>query len=184
MNFRRHLFLILALAGSTLSVSAQTLKPGLWEMKSKIISGSGEMEKSMAIAKRELAKMPAAQRKMMEDMMAKQGISMDAGAGTTSLKLCMTAEMIARNEMPAQDGDCKQTVLPRTGNSMKFSFICSEPPSSGEGQVTFLNPEAYTMKMQMKTQATGKAESMVVESSGQFLSTACGAIKPLGGVTK
>ena len=29
----------------------------------------------------------------------------------------MTKEMVDRNEMPAQQGDCKQTVSPRSGNS-------------------------------------------------------------------
>lgn len=180
MKLRHPLLLTLALTASALSVSAQTMKPGLWEMKSKMSTSSGEMEKAMALAQQEMAKMPADQRKMMEDMLAQQGIKMDVGTGATSLKLCMTPEMVARNEVAVQDGDCKQTLLPRVGNTMKFTLVCTQPPSTGEGQITFVSPEAYTMKMQVKTPVKGKTETMAMESSAQFLSTHCGAIKPLG----
>ncbi len=180
MKLRHPLLLTLALAASALSVSAQTMKPGLWETTSKMTTSSGEMEKAMALAQKEMAKMPADQRKMMEDMLAQQGMKMDVGTGATSLKLCMTPEMVARNEVAVQDGDCKQTLLPRVGNTMKFTLVCTQPPSTGEGQITFVSPEAYTMKMQVKTPVKGKTETMAMESSAQFLSTHCGAIKPLG----
>ena len=179
MKLRHPLLLTLTLAASALSVSAQTMKPGLWEMKSKMTTGSGEMEKAMALAQKEMAKMPPDQRKMMEDMMAKQGMKMDAGTGATTLKLCMTPEMVARNEVVVQDGDCKQTLLPRVGNTMKFTLVCTQPPSTGEGQITFNSAEAYTLTMQVKTLVKGKTETMAMESSAQFLSPNCGAIKPL-----
>ena len=178
---RRHpLLLTLALATSALSVSAQTMKPGLWEMKNKMTTSSGEMEKAMALAQKEMAKMPADQRKMMEDMLAQQGMKMDVGTGATSIKVCMTPEMVARDEVAVQEGDCKQTLLPRVGNTMKFTLVCTEPPSTGEGQITFVSAEAYTMKMQVKTPVKGKTETMALESSAQFLSKNCGAIKPMG----
>lgn len=179
MQTRRYILLTLALTGTALNVSAQTLKPGLWEIKNSMSTGSGDMEKAMAVAQQELAKMPADQRKMMEDMMAKQGITMNAGSGTPAIKVCMTKEMIERNDVTAQQGDCQHTVLPRTGNAIKFTFACSKPASSGEGQVTFVNPESYTLKMNVKTQAKGKPETMTLQASGQFLSPECGAIKPL-----
>ncbi|WP_210542605.1 DUF3617 domain-containing protein [Rhodoferax sp. PAMC 29310] len=125
--------------------------------------------------------MPADQRKMIEDMMAKQGITMNAGSGSPTVKVCMTKEMIERNDMTAQQGDCQHTALPRAGNTMKFTFACSKPASSGEGQVTFVNPESYALKMNVKTQAKGKGkpETMTLQASGQFVSPECGAIKPL-----
>jgi hypothetical protein len=182
MKLRHHLMLALALTASALSVSGQTMKTGLWEVKNKMSTSSGELEKAMAMAQKEMAKMPADQRKMMEDMMDKQGIGM--GAGTPSIKMCMTKEMIERNEVTAQQGDCQHTALPRTGNTMKFSFVCSQPPSSGEGQVTFVSPEAYTLKMKLKTQTKGKTETMTMDASGQFLSSECGAIKPINALAK
>ncbi|WP_371816987.1 hypothetical protein [Rhodoferax sp. AJA081-3] len=41
---------------------------------------------------------------------------------------------------------------------MKFSFVCTKPPSSGEGQVTFTSPDAYSMKMTTTSMVRGKPE--------------------------
>jgi hypothetical protein len=159
---------------------AQTLKPGLWEMSNKMQSGSGQLEKGMAEMQKQMASMPPEQRKMMEDMMAKQGVSMGAGApGNMVMKMCMTKEMVERNELPAQQGDCKTTSSPRAGNTMKMSFVCTQPPSSGEGQVTFISPEAYSMKMVMHTKVDGKPEKMNMDGSGKWLAADCGNIKPM-----
>ncbi|WP_304727774.1 DUF3617 domain-containing protein [Rhodoferax sp.] len=84
-----------------------------------------------------------------------------------------------RNEVATQQGDCKQTTSPRTGNTMKFSFVCTQPPSSGEGQVVFVSPEAYTMKMTLNTTASGKPEKMNMDATGKFVSAECGNIKPI-----
>ena len=44
-------------------------------------------------------------------MMAKQGVQTGSGSpgGGMSMKICMTREMVERNEIPAQQGDCKTT---------------------------------------------------------------------------
>jgi hypothetical protein len=179
MKKLHHLLLATALTGSALGAAAQAMKPGLWEITNKMSSSSGEMEKAMTEAQKQMASMPPEQRKMMEGMMAKQGAGMSMGPGGMAVKVCMTQEMVERQEMATQQGDCKQTAAPRTGNTMKFSFVCSKPPSSGEGQVTFVSPEAYTMKMAMKSSAKGRTETMNMDASGKYLSSDCGAIKPL-----
>ena len=73
--------------------------------------------------------MPPEQRKKMEEMMAKQGVKMGAGraGGGMSVKICMTREMVERNEMPAQQGDCKTTQQSRSGNTMKMAFSLHQP---------------------------------------------------------
>jgi hypothetical protein len=159
---------------------AQSSKPGLWEINNKM-GGSAEMDQAMAQMQQQMASMPPAQRKQMEDMLAKQGMSMGAGAGGgISVKVCMTKEMAERNEMPqAQQGDCKSTASPRVGNTQKISFVCTQPPSSGEGQITFTSNEAYTMKMVTTTTVKGKPEKMTLDGSGKWLSADCGAVKPV-----
>jgi hypothetical protein len=62
---------------------------------------------------------------------------------------------------------------------MQFSVVCTEPASTAEGQVTFISPEAYTTKMTIHTARQGKPETMAMASSGKFLSTDCGTVKPL-----
>ena len=147
--------------------------------------GSGQLEKGMAEMQKEMAAMPPEQRKMMQDMMAKQGVSVGAGApGMMAVKICMTKDMIERNELPSQQGDCKSNTSPRVGNTMKMSFVCAQPPSSGEGQVTFISPEAYTSKMAMKSTVQGKPETMTMDGSGKWLSADCGNIKPLAAPKK
>ena len=65
----------------------------------------------------------------------------------------MTKEMVERNEMPAQQGDCRTTQQSaQRATRMKMAFTCTNPPSSGEGQMTFNSPESYTMKMTVNTQ--------------------------------
>lgn len=169
---------LLALAAQP--AAAQSLKPGLWEINNKMQSSSGQVEKAMAEAQKQMAAMPPEQRKMMQDMMAKQGVSMGpAAGGNMAVKICMTKEMAERNELSAQQGDCKTTNSPRSGNTMKMSFACTQPPSSGEGTVTFVSPEAYTMKMTMKSMMQGKPETMTMDGGGKWLSADCGNIKPL-----
>ncbi len=164
---------------------AQSTKPGLWEITHKM-GGSAEMDQAMAQMQQQLASMPPAQRKQMEDMLAKQGMSMGASAGGgISVKVCMTREMAERNEMPqAQQGDCKSTASPRVGNTQKISFVCTQPPSSGEGQITFTSNEAYTMKMVTTTSVKGKPEKMTLDGSGKWLSADCGAVKPMAAPKK
>jgi Protein of unknown function (DUF3617) len=180
MNTRSRVLSAVALIASTGFATAQTLKPGLWEVNNKMTSASGAMEKGMADMQKQLANMPPEQRKMMEDMMAKQGVSVGAGSGGgMSAKVCLTKDMVDRNEVAAPQGDCQQTSSSRTGNTMKFAFVCTKPPSSGEGQMTFVSPEAYTMKMTVNSTAKGKPETMNMDASGKFLSSECGSIKPI-----
>lgn len=166
------------LAGSAVAAGAQTIKPGLWEISSKMAGGSVDMNMAMREAQKSIESMPPAQRKKMEEMMAKQGVSMGKPGGGFSAKVCMTQEMIDRNQVARQEGNCKQTSSQRSGNTLNFSVVCTDPPSTGEGQVIFNGSEAFTTKMAIHTTRQGKPETMKLESSGKFLSPDCGSIKP------
>jgi hypothetical protein len=168
------------LAAFSCAAAAQSLKPGLWEINQKMEMG-GAQDPGMAQMQQQMANMPPEQRKMMEAAMAKQGVKVGPGGagGGMSIQMCMTKEMAERNDVPAQRGDCKTTQQSRNGNTMKMAFTCSNPPSSGEGLVTFASPEAYTMKMAITTQAQGKPEKMNMDASGKWLKPDCGNIKPI-----
>ena len=175
-----HYLLAAALVAGASGASAQSMKPGLWEITSKMQTGSGQMERQMAQAQERMANMPPDQRKMMEEMMARQGVKMGtAGGGGMTMKVCMTKEMVERNEMPSQQrGDCKTTSQSRSGNTMKMAFACTNPPSSGEGQFTFNGSEGYTMKMAVNTTVQGKPETMNMDANGKWLGADCGDVKP------
>ncbi len=174
--------LVAALVVAASAASAQSLKPGLWEISHKVqTSGDPKGQDRMAQMNQQLASMPPEQRKKVEEMMARSGVKMGSAGpgGGMSVKICMTREMAERNEVPAQQGDCKTTQQSRSGNTMKMAFSCSKPPSSGEGQITFVSPEAYTTKMVMTSMASGKPQKVDMEGSGKWLGADCGNIKPI-----
>jgi hypothetical protein len=168
---------LLALGGVA---HAQNIKPGLWEFTTQVSGGGGKMTDAMAQAQKQMESMPPDQRKMMQDMMAKQGVQMGTSAGGgMAIKVCMTQEMVERNEVSSHQGDCTHTNSPRIGNTLKFSYVCSKPPSSGEGQVTFTSPEAYTTKMTSTTTIQGRPEKMDMQNNARWLGSNCGSVKPL-----
>jgi hypothetical protein len=174
-----HLLLVTApLALAAFSASAQSMKPGLWEHSFTMKSQSGQMEKGMAEMQKQMAAMPPEQRKMMEQMLAQSGVSMGAKANT--VKVCISAEQAAHMEVPQKDGQCKQDITQRSGSTMKFKFSCAgQPPTSGEGEITFTSPTSYTSKSVVNTAVEGKPERMTMDQTGQWLSADCGALKPV-----
>lgn len=178
LHLRLHLLLALpVLLGSSQAAHAQTLKPGLWEASGKMPGGGGNQ---MDALQGELAKMPPEQRKMMQDMLAKKNATLGAaGPGSVSRKICLTQDMIARNQLSRTEDDCTTTMSPRVGNTMKMAFTCSKSPSSGEGQITYVSSEAYTIKMTISSAIKGKGEKMDMEQSGKWLGTDCGSVQPI-----
>ena len=136
MPFRTTVLALLAGAVFTaVPCSAQNMKPGLWEINNTIKSSDGQLEQAMAMMQEHIAQMTPEQRKSMEAMMAKNGINMPtAGAnGAMVVKMCMTREMVARNELPfRQEGNCTSTQSKVTGKTMKISFTCTQPQANGD----------------------------------------------------
>lgn len=172
-------FWLLALMGCiVLPAYAQSSKPGLWELSNTIKTGSGQMEQQMAQMQRQMASLPAEQRKMMEQMLAQQGMSLGAG-GATSHRYCLSPEEAARSDIPSHDEACKYKVLSRTANKLRMSFVCTdEGKTKGEGEVTFTSPTAYTGKYTMETRIDGKPERMEMTQAGKWLSADCGNLRP------
>ncbi|MBC7916532.1 MAG: DUF3617 domain-containing protein [Rhodoferax sp.] len=176
----RHLLGLCLLVVGTASY-AQHLQAGLWEISTQMRGGQADkMAASMEKMQKDMASMPPEQRKMVQDMMAKQGVQMGAagGAGITA-KICMSQEMVSRNDFSGQRGDCSHTTSPRMGNTIKYSFVCTKPASSGEGEISFQGRDAYTQKMTVTTTVKGKPEKMDMQSRGKWLGNDCGKIKPI-----
>jgi hypothetical protein len=180
MIILKHLSLAAACGLLSFTALAQSTKPGLWEVSSKMqAGGNSEMAKQMAEAQKQMANMPPAQRKMMEDMMAKQGMNMSMQSdGSTLIKICITPEMASRPPVQQQK-DCTYNFPARSGNTQRFSFQCTQPPGSGEGEVTYKNDNEYNGKMNINAERNGKRETMSFLTSGRFLGAQCGAVKPL-----
>lgn len=160
---------------------AQSTRPGLWEIQQRI-GGNPQIDQAMAEMQKQMAGMSPAQRKQMEAMLGQQGITMPgpAAGGGMSLKVCITPEMAARQDMPSQnEGDCTSTTTSRSASTLKVRIVCKNPPSTGEGTYTFKGDTAYTMKMVMSTTRQGRPETMTLDGQGRWLSSDCGSVKPV-----
>ena len=168
------------LLACALPAGAQTMKPGLWEIKSSIKSSNGELEKSMGQLQQQLAGLPPEQRRMVEDMMAKNGVNVSGGGTGMSMKTCLTQAMVERKEfLNPRPGSCKTTTTPSGTNKLKVSFACTNPPASGEGEANFSNSESYEGNMTMTTTARGAPEKASVTSTGRWLGADCGTTPTL-----
>ena len=156
---------------------AQTIKPGLWEMNNKVKTGNPQTDQALAMAMKQLGNMPPDQRAQLEAMMAQNGVSMpkQGSDGGMLLTACVTPEMAAKKEVPIdQKGKCtsKQDHVP---NGLNISFSCTDPVSSGQGQVRFNGDSAYTMTMNVTNGTGAGPQSATVESTGRWLSATCPA---------
>lgn len=155
---------------------AQKVAPGLWETTMSMKSGSGEMEAAMKQAQAQMASMPPEQRKMMEDMMARQGLGM--GGKPNVVRVCVTKERAERDELPvSEDGRCQHKVQ-RSGATIKVQFSCAQPPSTGEGEFTLTSDKAYQGRMVVTSTVKGKPERMEMTQSSRWLGSDCGVIRP------
>lgn len=162
--------------------SAQTMRPGLWQINNKITSQNSQLARQMAAMQKQIANMPPEQRKMMEQMMSKQaGVNLPTMQdGGMLVKVCVTKEMVAQNQLPVQQtGNCTHQRSALVGKTMKMSFSCTEPQSSGEGTATFQSDTAYAMTMNMTANMDGKKETTSMSAKGEWLGADCGNIKPI-----
>ncbi|MCC5852944.1 MAG: DUF3617 domain-containing protein [Alkalimonas sp.] len=147
------------------------MDPGLWEHSFSMQSESGELERAMAEAQRQLDSLPAAQRRMMESMLEQQGIRF--GGTSSSIRVCLTQQDIEQGSLPQQDG-CEQTLTPKSDNRFEFSFQCqTNPPSQGRGEMVLENRRAYRGHAEFTTEVNGRAERMTMQQQGQWLSADC-----------
>ena len=155
----------LLLSVSSIAAPKLDMAPGKWLHSVKMQSASGEIERAMAEMQKQLASMPTQQRQMMEAMMKSQGMNLSPDG--VSMEVCLTAEDIARGQLPQQDG-CTQQLTEQNGR-YRISFQCSNPPSKGEGEFQLINNKTYQGNLQVETSVKGKTEVMTMQQHGQWL---------------
>lgn len=170
----KHLIaMLLALAAA--QASAQSMKPGQWELSNKMSSSNGQTDQAMSAALKQLANLPPEQRAQIEAMMARNGATMAkvGGDGSMSVSVCVTPEMAARRDIPiGQQGNCTSNNQPVAGG-MNISFSCTNPASSGKGTVRFNGDSGFTSSMTINSSARGTPETMQVESTGRWVAATC-----------
>lgn len=161
---------------------AYPLKPGLWEMQTKMEAGDGALAQAMAAMEKQLAALPEGQRKMMEEMLAKQGVGITGlGADGVRMRHCLSPQMVAEEKLPfeRQGEGCERTLVSRSDSEIRFTLSCREPPARGEGEVHFVNPGAYTSRFTLEMEYEGRQERIQGRSESRWLADECGDIKPL-----
>lgn len=169
----------LLLAAGTAAANP-AIAPGLWEHRMTMQSSDPRLEKQMAEAQRAMAAMSPEQRKMMEQMMAQRGMAMGAGgpgAGMT-MKVCITPEQAAKQELPPPGERCTHRITARTANSLKFAVECPAEQARGEGETVFSGNKAYDGRFTMQRQKGGTSESMAMQVQARWQGADCGAIQP------
>ena len=162
------------------SASAQKISPGLWEHSVTMKSRGGEMDAAMAQMQQEMARMTPEQRKQMEAMMGGQGMGMMAGRPTT-VRVCLTPEQAARDEVAPPDSQCRQQSFTRSGKTLRVKFVCEgQHQGTAEGEFTIDSDKAHHGKMVIDGLVRGQAQRIELEQSGRWLSADCGTVKPRG----
>lgn len=156
---------------------AATIRPGLWQVDSKMASPDAATDNAMSMVLQQLGNLPPDQRKQLESMAASRGMAMPTvGAdGAVRVTACVTPDMAARRQIPTgQPGDCKSKNTDIAGG-MQVSFACANPKSSGEGKVMFTGDQAFSMQLAVTTSARGTPEQVNVTSNGKWLGASCPA---------
>ncbi|WP_338849452.1 DUF3617 domain-containing protein [Massilia sp. W12] len=171
-------------AGACLSLAqaADTVNPGLWEVTSKMQSSDSAENKSMEEARKHLQNVPPEQRKMIEEMMAKQGMPLPKmGKDGMVMKICLTPDMVKQRKGLVETRDkCSTKIENAVNGKMKFSTVCSKPPSKTEGEVSLISASQYSVVSNTTSSHQGKSTTHTVNLQGKWLANDCGSVKPVG----
>jgi len=147
--------------------AAGKMKPGLWEMSMK------------SDAFKNMPKMSAEQMAQMRKMGVNVPHMQD---GAVVSKVCVTKEMAEREQPPMarNESGCQVKNFQQSGNAYSSEIVCDGPEMKGTGKVkgTFAGDTSYTSTYDFKGTAHGQPVSNRHESSGKWLASDCGAVKP------
>lgn len=171
----KHLMHACAVASVLVALPALALemRPGLWEMSSDDIQVDGSKMPGMADMVEQMKGLPPEQRKMMEDMLAAQGVALGAGG----VRMCLSAEQVKSRELPFQDEPgCSQKVTEHTDDLWRFSFEC--PDAKGTGETRLISDREVASVIDSQYRTGDQEGSSRIKSEGRWLSDDCGTLKP------
>lgn len=169
--------------------AAQKVAPGLWEYSATMKVQGAQVDAAMARMQEQMARMPPEKRQQMEQMMAARGISLGAGGPGAAMtgaqpivvKVCITPEQAASDDIGQPDSNCQQTHKERSGKTLKFKFACSgERQAQGEGEFTIDSDKATKGRVKVDGIEKGQPMHMEMTHAGRWLGTDCGNVKPRG----
>jgi hypothetical protein len=164
------LALSLLLAGhANVAAAAGHMKPGLWE----ITTQSDAMQSMPKIPPEQIERM----RKMGVEVPQLQN-------GAIVSKVCITPDMAQRQQLPQADQngkDCTTSAPQTQGNGYTADIVCKGPNLKGKGtlKASFASDASFSSSSTFNGTAGGQPIKDHSVTSGKWLSTDCGAVKPV-----
>lgn len=168
-----------ALAILTLAALASTplladqIRPGLWEVSSSGMQIDGQQLPAMQQMLEQLDRLPPDQRRMMEDMLAQQGVAL----GDQGVRVCLSEEQVKARRLPIeQEAGCTQQITESSASHWRFRYQC--PSSSGEGVARFLSDREFTTEVKSTIQSERGVQNAEVKTHARWVSDDCGGLTP------
>lgn len=166
-------FTLATLLAAALPAQATQLLPGLWEFSSDKLEVDGMPMPGMADMLGQMKDLPPEQRKMMEAMLAEQGIALGEGG----VRMCLSEAQVKSRELPFQNQPgCSQQVDEQTDSLWRFSFDC--PDAKGQGESRLISEREVSSTIETEYSVGDQQGTSQMQSSGRWVSEDCGTLKP------
>ncbi len=151
------------------SYAAEKMKSGLWEMTMQ-----SDAIKSMP-------KIPQEQLEQMKKMGIKMPV-MENGAMVQ--QICVTKEMAAQDQpllAQKEQSACQPRNLVQSGSTYSMDLICDSPELKGTGKVkgSYNGNDSLRSSYDFKGTSYERPVSQHMETTGKWLSSNCGEVKPV-----
>lgn len=173
----KHLMLTLAL--TTLSTSALAnfiMKPGKWRLETQMSAEGKPQIDPMAKMREAMKDMTPAQRKQMEEMMAKMGKTNPdmpkVGFDKNGMTICYTKEMLEGDlglKKQQEDQKCKVSDFTKSPTKISMKFKC-EDGASGDSQWNITDPTHMNGVTKIVSSKGKKSE---IKFKAEFLTAKC-----------
>lgn len=151
-------------------------RPGLWEIKTDMKSQDKKADEAQAKMKEALKNLTPAQRKQMEKMMGKSGVSITEDG---AMKMCFTEESVKTIENQTKnsvDTKCETNILEKSDKKMKTKFVC-EDGTTGTATWNFISDSQYTTTIVAKN---SQGDTSEIVHRAKFKGKDCGDVRPFG----
>jgi hypothetical protein len=173
MTHLPRLAVLAVLSLTLLPAHAQKILPGLWEFSSGDIQVDGQQMPGMDAMLAQMQNLPAEQRRMMEEMLAAQGVQL----GNKGVQICLSKAQVEADELPFQDDPaCTQEIIERSDRVWKFRFEC--PDARGQGETRFISDKEFVSTVDNEYRQGTETGSSRIESHARWVADDCGTLKP------
>jgi hypothetical protein len=170
------LLTMMILTLSSPAMAKLIMKPGKWKLETAISQEGKSVGDPMAKMREAMKDMSPAQRKQMEEMMAKMTKTNPdmpkVGFDKNGMTICYTKEMLEGDlglKKQQEDQKCKVSDFIKTSSKMSMKFKC-EDGATGDSQWNITDPTHMTGLTRL---VSAKGKKSEVKFKAEFLSAKC-----------